>query len=218
MTKLNSGAAFKWAISGLVLLVLGAVLGLVAAGDGTLPVDSVLMAAVLRPSLPALDRAAWLFSRIGDFSTSIVIALIVATMLIARSRPDLALFLAVAEALRGVGSGLKRVFNSPRPPFGPLPPLEAATGLGFPSGHAFGATVLYGAIAIAAAEAIPRRELARVVEVVAILMIVLIGLSRVRLGVHWPSDVAGGILSGAGLLAVLNALRLAWRPLLPEKG
>ena len=41
-------------------------------------------------------------------------------------------------------------------------------------------------------------------------MIALIALSRVRLGAHWPSDVAGGLLIGVGLVCLLRAAALVW--------
>ena len=75
----------------------------------------------------------------------------------------------------------------------------------FPSGHATSSMIFYLTLALAIAPAGWRRVAARG----AIVLSFLIGLSRVMLGVHWPSDVIGGWCFG--LLWVLVTLRPAER-------
>ena len=89
--------------------------------------------------------------------------------------------------------------------------VAQADGLGFPSGHAMGAALFYGAIAIVAPQVIANRLVARGIQVAAFVMMVLIALSRVRLGVHWPSDVVGGLLFGLAIVCLLQAVLLTWR-------
>ncbi|GAB3270539.1 hypothetical protein GCM10027449_05520 [Sinomonas notoginsengisoli] len=75
--------------------------------------------------------------------------------------------------------------------------------LGFPSGHAIRATVVYGLIAYLLVKAY-RSTAARAAIIAAYLVVVLlVGMSRVYLGVHFVSDVWGGMLLGATILAVL---------------
>jgi membrane-associated phospholipid phosphatase len=93
-----------------------------------------------------------------------------------------------------VNSGAKGLIGHPRPcDLDPEVKLHDYTGrYGLPSGHSQSAVVLWGAIA--------SRARKPWVWVVAILLMVLIGFSRIYLGVHFPTDVLGGWALGAVLL------------------
>jgi undecaprenyl-diphosphatase len=66
----------------------------------------------------------------------------------------------------------------------------------FPSGHAMSATVVYGTVAYLLAR-LQKHGWARAITLtLAVIMIVLICLTRLYLGVHYPSDVLGGIIFG----------------------
>jgi undecaprenyl-diphosphatase len=110
-----------------------------------------------------------------------------------------------ASAARGFGPLLKWLFASPRPPVDVVAVLEQTDGFGYPSGHAIGATLVYGTIALVAGQAIENRVLRFVVQAVAMALVVLVALSRVRLGVHWISDIAGGLIFGVGILCLIQA-------------
>lgn len=100
-----------------------------------------------------------------------------------------------------VNTLLKDAFGLPRPQDfdarirAPLPEASPS----FPSGHAQGSLVLWGAMAT-----LVRRRWMWIVSVVLILMI---SLSRIYLGVHFPQDVLGGWIIGIVLLAVYFWLR-----------
>ena len=104
---------------------------------------------------------------------------------------------------------LKLQFNRPRPHvfiWG-----TQAFGSSFPSGHAMGATITYSTVAYLAAR-LHRRAWARWLTMsVALLVILLIGMSRIYLGVHYPSDVVAGIILGlawaAFCMATLEAIQ-----------
>jgi hypothetical protein len=103
-------------------------------------------------------------------------------------------------------TGLKELFAHPRPfELDPTVKLHEAEGYGLPSGHSQSAVVVWGTIAAGF-----RRTW---LWVVAILLMVLIGFSRIYLGVHFPTDVLGGWAVGAVFLAAYLALEprvVAW--------
>jgi len=104
---------------------------------------------------------------------------------------------------------LKLQFNRPRPHvfiWG-----TQAFGSSFPSGHAMGATVTYSTVAYLAAR-LHRRSWARwLTMLMALMVIFLIGVSRMYLGVHYPSDVLAGAIMGlawaAFCMATLEAIQ-----------
>ena len=76
----------------------------------------------------------------------------------------------------------------------------------FPSGHAFLSAVTLLTIAGFVGLASRRADIARFCMVMAVVMVGLIGLSRIYLGVHWPSDVLGGWALGV----VWSSVVIAW--------
>lgn len=96
-----------------------------------------------------------------------------------------------------LNGALKGVFMHPRP--GDLDPSVAiapSEGYGLPSGHAQSGAVVWGSVA-----AWTRRGWVRVA---AVALAALVGISRVYLGVHFPTDVAAGWAVGAALLIVYS--------------
>ena len=103
-----------------------------------------------------------------------------------------------------VNAALKLSFARPRPDV--FPWRTQHVGLAsFPSGHAMTSIVVYGTLAFLIARLAPTKLLRRLTWGLAILVIVLVGLSRLYLGVHYPSDVLAGFIIGAAW-AVICAL------------
>lgn len=96
---------------------------------------------------------------------------------------------------------LKLAIDRPRPGPGLVTVFEAETGTSFPSGHAFFAVVVLGFLAYLAATHVRRRGLGTLAVCGLLALVLLVGASRVYLGVHWPSDVLGGYLAGGTFLA-----------------
>jgi undecaprenyl-diphosphatase len=208
----DGATATRWLVAGFALLLAALALALAAAGEGTLPGDIAIARAVQRPASGRIDAIADVISLIGaEFPSTTILAAIGVGLLILIGRPDLALFLGVAAALRAIGPVLKVMIASPRPSVEAVVIVAKADGLGFPSGHAMGAALFYGAITVIAPQVVANRLAARSIQVLAIAMMSLIALSRVRLGVHWPSDVVGGLLFGLAAICLMQAIVLARR-------
>ena len=101
---------------------------------------------------------------------------------------------------------LKAVLHRPRPEI--VPHLAASSGTSFPSGHAMVAAAVYLTIGMMLAETQKRPAARAYLMLFFVTLVFLIGVSRVYLGVHWPSDVlAGWTIGGAWALAMFAAKR-----------
>ena len=90
---------------------------------------------------------------------------------------------------------LKEVFDRPRPDL--VPHLSHTLTSSFPSGHSMLAAVTYLTLGALVAEMAERKRQIVYPLVVALLLTVMVGVSRVHVGVHWPTDVLGGWMMGA---------------------
>ena len=111
-----------------------------------------------------------------------------------------AMQLLVAWAASYVCTQLAKSFiERPRP--AAIPALADATGFSFPSGHALMTAAIYVTIALIVCRRLqlPSQRIVLVLSSTAIILVV--ALSRVYLGVHYPSDIVGGTLLGVGLSA-----------------
>lgn len=104
---------------------------------------------------------------------------------------------------------LKRVFNRARPMAEHLVVVES---LSYPSGHAMSAMAFYGFLIYLVFRIKMSRWLRSLLALFFGILILLIGISRIYLGVHYPSDVVGGFLAGliwvAFCIVVFNVVEL----------
>ena len=137
---------------------------------------------------------------------------VVALSLIASKKRELVFLFAVMFVMV-LGPLFKVLADRPRPPIDLVRLTEPLAGSGFPSGHTFQSTLVFGAMIYLASLLIRRRWLRWTVQGTFIALILGVGVSRVYLGAHWPSDVAGGyIIATLVLVAVVNAKPLALLP------
>lgn len=136
-------------------------------------------------------------SRLGDTLTVVVISALAALGLL-RVRQRAAAILVVAAALGAtvLDETVKYLVARPRPQV--ALPVGGLSTYSFPSGHATHAAAVYLALALAMAASLGSRRQAWLAVAAAAALAVLVGASRIYLGVHYPSDVAAGLLLGAG--------------------
>lgn len=136
------------------------------------------------------------------------VSLCAAALLWKRRRPRVAVFVMVTV----VGGGLlntvvKIAVNRPRPSL--IDPVATASGRSFPSGHAMSSTVVYTCVVLVLLPLAARRMRPVIATLVATLVAV-IGFSRLALGVHYLSDVAGGVVLGLAWLTLSTAAFRIW--------
>jgi membrane-associated phospholipid phosphatase len=154
--------------------------------------------AAVRATWPQLTQAIAALTTLGGAPVTLAVAGGASLWLLLRRAPGRA-FLLAATVLgeRTLVEGLKDLIGRARPP---LDPLLLPHSLAFPSGHSANSMTAFLATALIVSPPAYRRAAA----VGALTLATLIGLSRIYLGVHWPSDVVGGW--ALGLLAVAAAL------------
>lgn len=126
-----------------------------------------------------------------------------------RRRVRLAVYLAVTTLLGGVvDTAAKLAVHRDRPQFSD--PIASAHGKSFPSGHVMTTTYTYGAILLTVLPLVPPRWRWAAVSAYAS-MIVAVACARLGLGVHYLSDVLGGLVLGLAWLAAATAAFSLWR-------
>lgn len=190
------------AVAGLLFLALK-VWSEVAEGDARGFDQKILLSLRLagHPDVPI--GPAWLTQSMIDISGlggGTLLTLLIAAAcgyLVIKGLPTRAFVLATATIS---GSALlfllKNTFGRPRPEL--VDHLVTVQSLSFPSGHAANSALVYLTIAALASDVEPSFLVRIYIMTVAIVLTVLIGFSRLYLGVHWPSDVVAGWALGAG--------------------
>ncbi|HWB40504.1 MAG TPA: phosphatase PAP2 family protein [Gemmatimonadales bacterium] len=131
------------------------------------------------------------------------VGLVAATVFLYRGwRRGALLVLVTLAGAWALDTALKLSFGRarPRPFFDYYPAPESYS---FPSGHALFAVCFFGGLAVLLTHRLERRSLQTAVWVLALCIILLIGASRVYLGVHYPTDVLGGFAVGVVWVAAV---------------
>lgn len=102
---------------------------------------------------------------------------------------------------------LKGLFDRPRPQF--IPDGDYVYAASFPSGHALLAATTYLTLGIIVAQLMPRSRLKAFALLLAFFVMILVGFSRMYLGVHWPTDVLAGWIIGS-VWAIMCWLVVRW--------
>jgi membrane-associated phospholipid phosphatase len=145
---------------------------------------------------PWLTSAAKLATTLGNAAVVIPIALVVGVLVwFVERAPRSLTFLSVTFAGAQLLSHLvKRWEGRPRPPRGLA--VRHYAGFAFPSGHATLSAAMWIAIAIALLVVVRTRPWQTLIVAVGAAIAIVIGVTRIYLGAHWLTDVAGGWLLG----------------------
>lgn len=177
--------------------------------------DQGLLTLLQAQRTASLDSLMVLITRLGDLHTQLIAALVLCLVLLA-TRQWRALYLAIGATLGTAlaNTALKTLFARSRPDV-LLDPLSSYS---FPSGHSSAAFAFFLLLGLLAGRGQPPRWRLTWL-LLASLPATAIALSRVYLGVHWPSDIIAGAALAAGICALSLALA-QWRtplPALPAK-
>jgi len=211
------GALGIFLVVGLIVAAAGTALFVEVADNvrsgSTEAFDELVMRWVDAHHLPLLDAVMLEITALG---TGIVVLMIVAVaalfLILTRNKYPAILLLASTFGGLVLNAILKLGFDRPRPSV-----VVAAVhtfSSSFPSGHAMSAAVVYSTVAYLAARLLTQKWAGWLVMTAAMGLIAVIAYSRIYLGVHYPSDVVGGVAIGlawaAFCMATLEAIQKFW--------
>lgn len=162
--------------------------------DHTRRFDSAIRSWVHQFSSPQMTTAAQVASWLGEYGVAIAFVIALGLFLVFGWRRAALWFTITQAGALVLNVSLKFAFHRTRPTpfFGPVPATYS-----FPSGHALFSFCFYGVLAGLLADRIDSRFGDAVIWTAAAILIGAIGLSRIYLGVHYPTDVVAGYLTAA---------------------
>jgi membrane-associated phospholipid phosphatase len=188
----------------LVLLAAFVALGAAVAAGWTTALDQAVAVGAATHRTPLQNAVAINATALGSAPIVMLIALIVAAYAFASARPRIVLALTWTLAAFLLDNVLKLLFRHPRPT---VAMIALPDSFSFPSGHAMAASALYVTLALIAAGGERRTGPRRLLIASGVAVALLVAWSRVYLGVHYLSDVIGGMLIGsAGAIVAARAV------------
>ncbi|ROO41346.1 MULTISPECIES: bifunctional DedA family/phosphatase PAP2 family protein [unclassified Pseudomonas] len=171
--------------------------------------DQGLMALVQEHRSPNLDEIAVTFTLIGEFRYMLIFSVLLTVLLLVARQWRQAIFAGSTMLITALANtGLKHFFARMRPEI----LTEPLTSYSMPSGHASGSFAMFLALAVLAGRGQPPR-LRLTWLLLGCMPALAIALSRVYLGVHWPSDILAGAMLAACVCAAMLWLSQRQAPL-----
>lgn len=167
-----------------------------AVGGGIDQVDKeILLAMRVAPDDPRgphwFEDGMMHLSAIGSGAVTGLVTLVSILFLLVARKPRLALLLLVCALGTLVWMEvLKGIYERPRPTV--VTHIDPPGGMSFPSGHSMIAAALYLTLAVLVSRALPEKRLQRFTVAMGASLALLVGVTRMYLGVHYPTDVIGG--------------------------
>jgi undecaprenyl-diphosphatase len=162
---------------------------------------------------PWLDKMFKFLSDLDRFQPLVVIAVVACLAFLKLRQYRTAGILALA-AVAGycLGEAARQSVQRPRPDV-TWRLIERPSNYSFPSGHALNSMLILTGVALLVARRLPRRRARYILVGLAATLAVLIGISRIYLGVHYPLDVFGGWCAGLALALLAYWADERWVPL-----
>lgn len=211
LLRLDAGAAWRATRIPLVAFFLCFALLALAIADQAPAIDSfnATINALVHGTRGMLDGFFVTITTLGDLLPMTALCLIVCAILVIARKWDSLAFFATNVLLAVVCvQALKFIFAVPRPGAETLVPIPGS--FSFPSAHSFCSLIVLGMIGLLIFRALNRKgvpyNVAIVPGIILVIFAILIGISRIYVGVHWPSDVLGGWLLAGMWLPFASAL------------
>lgn len=172
--------------------------------------DSSILLALRKLHTPLRDQIMLGFTFLGEPKLLLVICLSLGIVLLARNHRSEAATIALAGAgAIGLNLLLKKLFARDRPQLWER--VVNVTFYSFPSGHAMISMVIYGLLGYFLGARFPKQRWS--IYSLTVVLIAAIGLSRLYLGVHWPTDVIAGYTAGLVWLITCIISLEVWKEL-----
>lgn len=154
---------------------------------------------------PAVEAAVIHISALGSSAVTTLIVIIAALFFVLAGRWRYAILIIACSVGAAIGMSLfKSLYERPRPTV--VTQIDPTAGLSFPSGHSMIAAALYLTLGVLIARALPTRRLRVFAVGTGAFVTMTIGLSRIYLGVHYPTDVLAGWTAGAAWALVCGVV------------
>lgn len=195
-----------------ILLLLFVALSIMVMKHTVDPLDSAVEELVRIYTFSSLAKIFVVVTQFGTAAVLVPLTLVITgyfLIVLKQNKQPLLLIISLVGALL-LEVTLKQIFLRPRPH---IRHLITATGYSFPSGHSLCSAAFYGMFGyLLYSELKHRNKPVWYIPIVTIVVITLIGVSRIYLGVHYPTDVIGGFLIGTcWAITVSNWINLGYK-------
>ncbi len=156
-------------------------------------IDSLVTNFIYSFRSPLLNQVMMFFTSLGNGLALISMSIITILYIGAVRKKDVAIYLGILCSGAILNIILKFLYQRPRPENFPL---IHENSLSFPSAHAMNSFVFFAALSYFIFRETNNKNVTLIISAISLFIVGLIGISRIYLGVHYPSDVLGGFIAG----------------------